>query len=72
MPEGEGLARPRPADDHGDSSAALAQVPDHRLLIDSRGRVGRQGLAHRLMGDGGRLLARPAGGAPDQPLLDRQ
>ena len=29
-------------------------------------------LAHRLMGSPGRLLARPAGGAGDQPLLDRQ
>ena len=34
--------------------------------------MGGQGLAHRLMGGHGRLLARPAGGAGDQPLLDRQ
>jgi hypothetical protein len=32
----------------------------------------RQGLAHRLVGDPGCLLARPADGAGDQPLLDRQ
>ena len=70
--EGEGLARPGPPDDHGDPLAALAQVPDHRLLIRPGGRMGGQGLAHRLMGGHGRLLARPAGGAGDQPLLDGQ
>ena len=52
--------------------AALAQVPDHRLLVRPGGGMGGQGLAHRLMGGDGRLLARPAGGAGDQPLLDRE
>jgi hypothetical protein len=31
--EGEGLARPGLAHDHGDSGAALADVPDHGLLV---------------------------------------
>jgi hypothetical protein len=57
---------------HGDAGAALAQVPDHGLLVGAGGGVCRQGLAHRLMGGNGRLLARPAGGAGDQSLLDRQ
>ena len=34
--------------------------------------MGNQGLAHRLMGDHGRLLACPASGTGDQSLLDRQ
>jgi hypothetical protein len=70
--QGEGLARPRPPHDHGHAGAALAQVTDHRLLIGPRGRVRRQGIAHRLMRDERRLLARPVSGAPDQLLLDRQ
>jgi hypothetical protein len=70
--EGEGLARPRPPDHQGDALAALAQVTDHGLLIDSCGRVRGQGLAHRLMGSHGGLLGRPAGGGLDQLLLDRQ
>jgi hypothetical protein len=68
--QGEGLARPGPADDHGHPLAALAQVADHRLLIWAGGGMSGQGLAHRLMGDDRGVLARPAGGAGDQPLLD--
>jgi hypothetical protein len=52
--------------------AALADIPHHRLLIGSGGRMRREGLAHRLMGDLGRLLSGPAGGCLNQPLLDRQ
>jgi hypothetical protein len=33
--EGEGLAGPGPSHHHGDAGTALAQVPDHRLLIGS-------------------------------------
>jgi hypothetical protein len=71
-PEGEGLARPGPANDDRDTGAALAQVTDHRLLIRPSRRMGNQGVAHRLVGDPGRPVIRPAGGAPDQPLLDGQ
>jgi hypothetical protein len=71
-PEGEGLARSRPPHDEGDALAALAQVPDHRLLILASGRMGGQGIAHRLMGSHSRLLIRPAGHPLDQPLLDRE
>ena len=70
--EGEGLARPGPPHHHGNTAAALAQVADHRPLIGSCGREGGQSIAYRLVGDPGRLLSRPAGGACDQPLLDRQ
>jgi hypothetical protein len=38
--EGEGLAGPGPADHQGDAGAALAQVPDHRLLIGAGGGMG--------------------------------
>jgi len=68
--QGEGLTGPGPADDDRDPLAALAQVPDHRLLIRSSGRVRRQGLAHHLMRDHGCLLARPGSGGRDQLLLD--
>jgi hypothetical protein len=68
--EGEGLARPRPADDHGDPVAALAQIADHRLLVLAGGRMRRQGVTYRLMGGQGGLLRCPAGCAGDQPLLD--
>jgi hypothetical protein len=71
-PEGEGLARPGPPDHQGDADAALADIADHRLLIWASSPMGGQGTAYRLMGDQGRVLAGPAGGAPDQPLLDRQ
>jgi hypothetical protein len=70
--EGEGLARPRPSHDHGDTGAALAQISDHRLLIRPGSGMRGQGLTHPLMGGDRRLLARPAGGAGDEPLLDRQ
>jgi len=42
--QGEGLARPGPADHEGDALAALAQVSDHRLLIRSGGGMRRQGI----------------------------
>jgi hypothetical protein len=71
-PKGEGLARSRPPHDHSDPLAALAQVADHGLLVGADGRMGGQGLPHRLMGDPGRLIPGPAGGAGDQPLLDCQ
>jgi hypothetical protein len=64
-PQGEGLARPGPPHDQGDPLAALAQVADHGVLIDSGGRVGGQGIAHGLMGRHGRVLVRPVGGAGD-------
>jgi hypothetical protein len=70
--EGEGLARPGPAHDQGNALAALAQISDHRLLVAAGGRMCRQGLAHRLVRGDSRLLVRPASGAGDQPLLDRQ
>jgi hypothetical protein len=63
--EGESLARPGPPHDHGDVSAALANITHHRLLIGSSGWMGGQGVAHRLMGGDGRLLTRPAGGRGD-------
>ena len=63
---------PVPSHDQGDPLAALAQIANHRLLIRASGRMGSQGLAYRLMGDPGRLLAGPAGGRRDQPLLDPQ
>jgi hypothetical protein len=50
--------------------AALAQVTHHGLLIDSCDRVGGQGIAHRLVGGHGRLLAGPVGGARDEALFD--
>jgi hypothetical protein len=62
-PEGEGLTRPRSADDHGDPLAALAQVPDHRLLVGAGGGMGGQCLRNCLMGGPGRLVPHPAGGA---------
>ena len=34
--------------------------------------MGVQGITHRLVGDHGQLLARPASGVGDQSLLDRQ
>jgi hypothetical protein len=71
-PEGEGLARARPPHDHRNPMAALAQVPDHRLLVLAGGRMGGQGLAHRLVGGDRRLFTCPAGGARDQPLLHGQ
>jgi hypothetical protein len=71
-PQGEGLARPGPPHDHRNPLAALAQVVHHRLLIRPGSRVRGQGLAHRLMGDHGRVLLGPAGSGGDQPLLDRQ
>jgi hypothetical protein len=37
--EGEGLARPGPPHHDGDPSAALADIPDHRLLIRPGGRM---------------------------------
>jgi hypothetical protein len=52
--------------------AALAQIPDHRLLVRSGGRMGGQGVAHGLMGNHSRLLIGPAGHPLDQPLLDRE
>jgi hypothetical protein len=70
--DGEGLARPRPPDDQGDPLAALAKVPDHRLLILTGGGMRGQGLPHRRMGGHRRVLARSAGGAGDQRLLDGQ
>jgi hypothetical protein len=70
--QGEGLARPGSPHDQGDPLAALAQVTDHRLLVLAGGGMGGQGLPHRLMGDPGRLLPRPAGGTRDQPVLDGQ
>jgi hypothetical protein len=70
--EGEGLARPRPPDHHGNPLAALAQVADHRLLILAGGGMRGQGLPHRLMGRNGCLLVRPAGGTDDETLLHRQ
>ncbi|HSO53134.1 MAG TPA: hypothetical protein VL330_10365, partial [Actinomycetes bacterium] len=52
--------------------AALAQIPDHRLLVRSGGRMRSQSMTHRLMGGDGRLFTCPAGDALDQPLLDRE
>ena len=69
--QGEGLTGSGPAHDHRDPLAALTQVTDHRLLIDSCGGMGGQGLAHRLMGGDRGLFAHPTGGALNQPLLDR-
>jgi hypothetical protein len=71
-PNGEGLARPGPPDDEGDPLAALAQVPHHRLLVRSGGRMRGQGVAHGLMGSHSRLLIGPTGHPLDQPLLDRE
>jgi hypothetical protein len=70
--EGVGLARPGPADDQGDPLAALAQIPHHGLLIRSGGGMSGQRIPHRFMGGDRRLFARPAGGAGDQSLFDRQ
>jgi hypothetical protein len=52
--------------------AALAQIPDHRLLIAAAGGMGGQGLTHGRMGGNGGVLAGSAGGALNQPLLDGQ
>ena len=71
-PEGEGLARPGPAHDQGDACAALADVPDHGLLVLAGGRVRLEGGPDRVVGDHGRLLVGAAGGGGDQPLLDGQ
>jgi hypothetical protein len=60
--EGEGLAGPGPPHDHRNPLAALADIPDHRLLVWSGGGMRRQGLAYHPVGDPGRLLLRPAGG----------
>jgi hypothetical protein len=70
--QGEGLARPGPSHDHRDAGAAPAQISHHRLLIRPGSGMRGQGLAHRPVGSHGRLLPRPAIGALDQPLLDRQ
>jgi hypothetical protein len=50
--------------------AALAQVADHGLLVGAGGRMGSKRVPYRLVGSSGCLLARPAGGGGDQPLLD--
>jgi hypothetical protein len=70
--QGEGLARPGPPHHHGNPLAALAQIPDHRPLIRTGGRVRRQGVPHRLMGGHGGLFVHAVGGAGDQPLLHGQ
>jgi hypothetical protein len=69
-PKREGLAGPRPPDHYGDPLAALAQVPDHGLLVLAGGRMRHQRIAHRRMGGDRGLFARPVGGAGDQLLLD--
>ena len=68
--QGEGLARPRPADDHGDALAALAQVPDHRLLIARGGWAARASRTASWEATAVCSPVRPV--ARDQPLLDRQ
>jgi hypothetical protein len=70
--EGEGLAGPGPADDQGDPLAALADVPDHGLLVLAGGGVGLEGGPDRVVGDHGRLLLSAAGAGGDQPLLHGQ
>jgi len=72
MPRAKVLPRPGPPYDYGDALAALAQIAHHGLLIGACGRVGGQGIAHRLMGDHGRVLVRVAGGAGHSSMLDRQ
>jgi hypothetical protein len=68
--QGEGLARPRPPHDHGDTLAALANVPHHALLVGAGGRVGGQRGPYRVVGDDGGLLAGAVDRGGDQPLLD--
>jgi hypothetical protein len=68
--EGEGLAGPGLADDHGDAGAALADIADHGLLVLTGGGVRLEGGPNRVVGDHGRLLLGAAGGGGDQPLLD--
>jgi hypothetical protein len=70
--KGEGLACPGPAHDQGDASAALADIPDHGLLVLASGGMRLQRCPHRVVGDYGRLLVGAAGGGRDQPLLDGQ
>jgi hypothetical protein len=70
--QGEGLARPGPPHNQGDAGAALADVPDHGLLVLPGGGMRLQRSPHRVMGDHGRLLVGAAGGGDDQPLLHRQ
>jgi hypothetical protein len=71
-PEGEGLARPGPPDDHGDALATLAQVPDHRRLVLAGGGMGGQAIAHGLVGSHGGVLARPASGRGNQRRLEER
>jgi hypothetical protein len=68
--QGEGLARPGPPDHQGDPLAALTDIPDHRLLVCPGGRMRRQSIADRLVGDPRRLLPGPTGSGDDQLLLD--
>jgi hypothetical protein len=70
--EREGLAGPGPADHQGNAGTALAQVPDHGLLVGAGAGMGEDGLTDRLMGDDTHLFARPAGGRGDEALLDPQ
>jgi hypothetical protein len=71
-PQGEGLARPGPPHHEGDTGAALAQISDHRLLVAAGSGMSGQGVPYRLMRGDRRMFLRPAGGADDETLLDRQ
>jgi hypothetical protein len=65
-PQDEGLARPGPADDQRDAGAALADIPDHGLLVLAGGGMGLEGGPHRVVGAHGRLLVGAARGRGDQ------
>jgi hypothetical protein len=68
--EGEGLARPGPANYHRNPLAALADITHHRLLVGAGSWVRGQRIPYRLVGGHGRQLARPTGARGDQPLFD--
>ena len=70
--QGEGLAGPGPPHHHRHAEAALAEVPDHRLLILTSGGMGLKRRPDGLMRHHGGLLAGPADGRGNQPLFDSQ
>ena len=70
--QGEGLARPSPADDQGDPLAALAHVPDHRPLVLAGGGMRLESGPHRIMGHYRGLLISASRSGDDQPLFNAE